>query len=512
VSADPPAQEEQERERAPEATPDLGEAAAHGVRWSAISRPTIELLQLASMIVLARLVVPAEFGRFAIATIAIEVASLIVGAGLGNALVQRRTADRAHLQAGSALALSIGAAMTIATFAVAMLVVGPLFGHRTGELAVLLSPICLISAIGTVPMALLRRGMRFRRLSEIEIASTAARVGISVVLALAGMSGEALVLGVLGGWVTTAGLASLSAPSPFPRFSKDAVRDLLSFALPMSLVSLTWVGFSNVDYAVIGARLGPIQTGLYFRAYTVAVEYQSKLGVVMSQVGFPVLSRSAGPEQTAHMHRQMVRTLTIVLFPLLVLLAVSAPTLVPFVFGSDWSTAAAPVQVLALGGAATVLIDAAGTVLLANGRPRSLLIFGAGHFVTYGVAVFLISPLGITAIAAAAAVVHSIFVVVSYFLIREGSQETVVRRLWEDIRPAVVASVGLAAAAVPTNWALERADAPAIPYLLGLTLVGGVAYLLVLKVGFAAVWSTQRRIVLRVIPRRSRVRPAPQGA
>ena len=36
--------------------------------------------------------------------------------------------------------------------------------------------------------------------------------------------------------------------------------------------SISWVGFSNVDYAIIGARLGALRTGLYFRAYTLAVE------------------------------------------------------------------------------------------------------------------------------------------------------------------------------------------------------------------------------------------------
>jgi O-antigen/teichoic acid export membrane protein len=55
----------------------------------------------------------------------------------------------------------------------------------------------------------------------------------------------------------------------------------------VSLASISWVGFSNVDYAIIGARLGALQTGLYFRAYTLAVESQSKLGIVMNRVGFP---------------------------------------------------------------------------------------------------------------------------------------------------------------------------------------------------------------------------------
>ncbi len=60
---------------------ELRDAAAHGVRWSAIARPTVEILQLGSIVILARLIVPAEFGRYAIALIAQEVAYLMVAGG-----------------------------------------------------------------------------------------------------------------------------------------------------------------------------------------------------------------------------------------------------------------------------------------------------------------------------------------------------------------------------------------------------------------------------------------------
>jgi PST family polysaccharide transporter len=274
----------------------------------------------------------------------------------------------------------------------------------------------------------------------------------------------------------------------------------------MSLASLTWVGFSNVDYAVIGARLGPAQTGLYFRAYTIAVEYQSKLGAVMSQIGFPVLSRTSSNQHMDYLHRQMVRLLTIALFPLLVLLAITAPTLVPFVFGSDWSAASTPVQILALGGAATVLIDAAGTVLMASGRPRAVLAFGAGHFLTYGLAVLLVAPLGITAVAVAAGVVHSGFVVVSYFLIRKGMSHNFMRRLWDDVAPATVCSIGMAAVTVPVSLGLTAAGLPALAWMLAVGLIGAVTYLLVLRLCFAGVWAAQQAIFNRIVPQRLRRR------
>jgi lipopolysaccharide exporter len=487
---------------------ELREAAAHGVRWSAIARPMIEVIQLGSIVILARLIVPAEFGRYAIALITQEVAYVIVAGGLSAALVQRKTLREEHLQSGMALGLILGLALTGLSLVAASLIVTPIFGGRTALFVRLLAPLCLLSALSTVPMATLRRRLAFRRLSVIEVLSTVARVAVCIGLALAGLSGEALVIGVLAGSLTATVATWISAPPPRPRLDATASRELLDYGLPASLASISWVGFSNVDYAIIGARLGAFQTGLYFRAYTLAVEYQSKVGIVMGQVGFPVLARTSSPGELALMHRKMVRLLTIVLFPLLVLLAIGAPVLVPFLFGPRWHGAVVPTQVLALGGASTVVINAAGTVLMATGRARALLGYGLAHFIAYGLTVFLVVPLGIVAVAIDAAVVHTLFLIVAYVLLLRGSAERPMHRLWDDIAPAFVSSLGLVVVALPASFALTAARIPAFLWLAALGLLSMPPYLLALRFCFPAAWRSQRSVLQRILPERLRRRGA----
>jgi lipopolysaccharide exporter len=479
---------------------ELRTAAAHGLRWSAIARPSTEVIQLVSIVVLARLIVPAEFGRFAIALIAQEVAYVIVAGGLSGALVQRKTIGREHLQAGMALGLIAGLALAGLTLVAASLIVTPIFGARTALFVRLMAPLCLVSALSTVPTATLQRRMSFRRLSEVEILGALVRLVVCVGLALAGLSGEALVLGVLAGSVTGAAIVWLSAPPPPPRLHRAAARELLSYGLPASLATVSWVGFSNVDYAIIGARLGALQTGLYFRAYTVAVEYQSKVAMVMGQVGFPVLARTHSAAELTRMYRQMVRVLTITLFPLLVLLAIAAPVAVPFLFGPRWTAAVVPVQILALGGASTLVINAVGTVLMATGRARALLGYGLSHFIAYGLTVFLVVPLGIVAVAVDAAVVHTLFLLVAYALMLRGSSERPLRRLWDDIAPATVSCAGLVAVALPASLALTATHAPAVVWLAALGLTALPSYLLTLRVCFPATWRAQLAVVERVLP------------
>jgi lipopolysaccharide exporter len=490
-------------------TPDLREAGVHGLRWTAMARTAVEVVLMASMILLARLISPAEFGHFAVAIIAQELALVITAEGIGTALVQRATVDREHLQAGLWMAVVVGLVLGILTLVAASLVVVPLFGARTAELVRLTTPLFLISAAGTVPMALLRRRLAFRRLGMIDVATSVMRVVASVALAIAGLEGEALVFGGIAAGLTTTVMAWASAPAPPPRMRLSAARDIMGYGLPASIASISWVGFRNCDYAIVSARLGAVQAGYYFRAYMLAVEYQKKISIVMGQVGLPVLARS-GAEMSV-LRGQMVRLLAILTFPLLAVLTITAPELVPWLFGAEWAPAVVPMQILAVGGASTLVIDAVGVALMASGRPRALLGFGVGHFAVYALAVLFASRFGLAGVAAAASIVHTAFLGVAYVLMFHGTSERPLRTMWADIGPATGSCVGLVAVAVPATIGLSAAGTPAFVQLAVVTPAAIGAYAATLRVWFPAAWSdvvAVARRVLPAVPRRIRMRRA----
>ena len=260
------------------------------------------------------------------------------------------------------------------------------------------------------------------------------------------------------------------------------------------------------------ARLGAVQAGLYFRAYTLSVEYQKKISGVMASVGFPVLARTRSSEDMGTLRGQMVSLLTVLLFPCLALLAVLAPVAVPWVFGSDWEAAVAPTQVLAIGGAAVIVIDAAGTTLMAAARPRAVLGFGWAHFVVYAIAVFFTAPLGLTAVAASAAAVHTGFVFVAYGLMYEGARKYVFARVWADVAPAVCCCAALVAVALPASVALTTINAPALPHLTAVTVAGVFAYGVVLRTFFASTWRTLGSFATHLLPSKLRRRPPASAA
>jgi lipopolysaccharide exporter len=484
----------------------LREATVSGLRWISVGRTIVELMMMGSLVVLARLIPPAAFGPYAVAVVVQELAIGIQGQGVSSALVQRPTADREHLQAGQALGLSTGLVLTGLTYLAASVLVEPIFGAPTATLVALSSPLFVVYAIGTVPFAILRRRFDFRRLSILDVANTSVRLGVSIGLAVAGLGAKSLVLAALAGGVAFSAGAWCSAPPPLPRFRRGPVRDLLGYGLSASLASISWVGFRNCDYAIIAARVGTLQSGIYFRAYTLAIEYQRKISDVMVTVAFPILARTADQEQLHVLRGQMVRVLTATLFPMLTLLAVLAPVLVPWLLGAAWVPAVMPTQILAIGGASTLVIDTTGVVFMASGRSRAMLMFGVAHFAVYGVVVWFVAPYGINQVAIVATVVHTAFVFVSYALMMRGSLSAALRQVRTDVAPAALSSVALAAVAVPSSIGLSAAHTPAFIQLALVTGAGLVAFLATLRLAFRPTWRDLVSTIVGVMPTRQRAR------
>src|SRR5436190_24249499 len=112
----------------------LKEATLSGVRWVSLARIISELIAFGTMVALARLIAPSQFGEFAIAAVVTEIALTISGEGIGTALVQRRVVERRHLQAGLFMSICIGLVLGVAAFLTAPLIFTPLFGSGTTAL------------------------------------------------------------------------------------------------------------------------------------------------------------------------------------------------------------------------------------------------------------------------------------------------------------------------------------------------------------------------------------------
>lgn len=482
---------------------ELTEATASGLRWIAFARIGTEVLLMGSMVVLAHLVSPKAFGMFAIAVIVQEIAMNVPSEGVGSAIVQRASITRAHLQAGQALSIAIGVVLAAITLALAATVVEPVFGSGTAELIVLTSPFFVIGALMAAPMGILRRRLDFRLLSILDLVQSSVRSVTSIVLAAAfGLQAPSLVLGALAAQLVVLLVTCAAARPPLPRWRRAEVADLLPYGGAAGAAAIAWTGFRNADYAVVGARLGAAQAGFYWRGFQLAVEYQRKLTSVMTQIGFPVLARAQSTDDMLVLRARMVQLLTVTMFPALVLLVILAPVLVPWLFGAEWAPAVLATQILTGAGVATLMIDQVGAVLMAAGRTRTMLTYGIAHFVVYVVAVVVAAPHGIAWVAGAAVGSHGIFLWIAYWLMLQDRPEGAWRTLWLDVSACALPCAALTAACVPLDQLLQRADVPAPIIVAVVSAVGGVVYLVVLRLTARDAWSDVMALIRRLVPSR----------
>ena len=480
---------------------ELKAAAVSGVRWASVARLTAETSAFATTVVLAHLLPPAEVGHAAVALIVNALAVILVWDGLGVPLVQRKRIDRHHLEGTLAISLVAGGALSAAVLLLAP-ATAPLFGDRTADLLQLMSPVLLLAGLGVVPQSVLQRRLAFKQTSIIEATSVVIGSSAGVALAVAGLDGEAMVLGALTKMFVSVLLLNLTVTSWWPRWRGRSSGELLRFGAPTALASFAYQGLRNVDYAIIGAQLNAAAVGFYYRAFQLGVDYQGKISAIMLRLALPLYSRSGSADDMRRLRGRIVRVHAAVIFPLLTTFVALAPVLVPWLFGAKWEPAVVPAQILAVAGMANAVGAGTGPLILAAGHPRALLRFNLGALVVYVVAVYLAAPFGLTAVSVAVGGVYLVVLMLGgHYLLLDRLAGIPLRRLLHDVGPAAVSSAGLLAVAVPAVQLLEGWHVPALVLLPVAGALGLAVYLVLLSRFFAGAWRDLAMLVAGVVRR-----------
>ena len=143
----------------------LQRRAARGTLWAMVDNWGRQLLQLVVFVVLARLLVPDDFGLVALAVVFVALATLFVDQGLGDAIIQRPTLTREHIDTAFWAALTLGAGLTVAGVVLAVPIAALLNEPRLEPVLQALSATFLLTGFAAIPTGVLRREMRFRSLA-----------------------------------------------------------------------------------------------------------------------------------------------------------------------------------------------------------------------------------------------------------------------------------------------------------------------------------------------------------
>ena len=329
-----------------------------GVAWVSAAKWSAQLVGWASTILVARILTPADYGLLTMASVFFGIVFILSEFGVGTAVITLRELPDSELSQLNAFSLLLGLGGTLLAAAMAY-PLGLFF--RASELppvVVVLGLSFLISSFQTVPLALMRRELRFRRLALIDVIRGLVVPAVTLVGALAGLRYWALALGSVVGALITTGLALSLRPLPFSWPHLKGLKPALSFSRDILVGRLAWIIFQDGDFAVAGRRLGQAAVGDYSLAWTLATSPIEKVTMVLSDVT-PSLFSAVQHDRPAlkRYFLNISEVLCLATFPASVGMALVSHDLVSVVLGPKWVGATLPLAILALyAGARSVTI------------------------------------------------------------------------------------------------------------------------------------------------------------
>ena len=435
-------------------------------------------IQLGTLVILSRLLPPQTFGLLAMIAALTEILEQIKDFGLSSATIQRTDITHEQVSALFWINSAIGVAVALALFAGAPYLADFYGQPELTEITRWLALAFFISGATTQHWALLRRQMRFRTVASIDVGAEIFGMATAVVAALAGAGIWALVAQRLASSAAVM-LATWSTSHWRPGWPRRCagLKSLLVFGGSMTGHGIIHILVRNIDQVLIGWYWGPLQLGLYERAYKLLMSPTNTVTVPLYSVGMPALSRlQEDPERYRRTYLLLSEKLAMLSVPAAALMIATADWIVALLLGTQWHDAA---PILAWLGVAAALMPVAvttGLLFVTQDRTPELLKFGMLG-ATIGIAAILIGlPFGPVGVAASFALSTTFVRVPICFWLAGRKGPVTVADLFASISPSVVAGCAVFAAVFAfRHLAPVQSASPIVALLLCACVTLGVA-------------------------------------
>ncbi len=485
----------------------LSSQTVRGLKWTYTATVVNGLLQVGMTAVMSRLLTPHAFGLVAMAGVFLRFGTYFAQMGVGSAIIQKKTISEDEIRVAFSWSVSLGLLFSLLCFAAA-----PLSNliFRDPELVPVVQVLgCSFCIMGfsTTATGLLRRDMRFRETSIIDITSYICGYAlVGVACALNGMGVWSLIAATLTQSLVVAVMSLFMVRHPVrPLFSRKLAHDLYGFGSRVSAVSFLEFLSSNLDTLTIGRFLGANALGLYNRAFMLVNLPMQYFATSFSRVLFPGFSRIQDDKRRLQqVYLTSILALSGFLLPISLGMAVAARPIVLTILGPQWGEAIPILQLLAVAAPFTLLSHIGGVLCEATARLRAKIFMQIGYLTLLAVLYTMFIAWGTWGIALAgvigAAALNATYgIVVSRLLALRLSR--VVRVYIPALFVAAMVSGGIYLA---TSWAGALAVKPLWTLILSV-LTGGVALAAGILMG------PGRPIAIAVLDRLHRAGVYPKG-
>ena len=329
----------------------LGDKAVRGIVWTGLERLATTFGRVAVGIVMARLLVPADYGLVGMIIIFISLGDAIVDSGFSVALIQCRDRDESDWTTAFCANL-IFAAMAYATIFFAAPSVSAFYGEP------LLVPILrvlgvtlLVNGLCTVQITRLAVNLRFRAQTFAALISLAVSTAVGLTLAWKGCGPWSIVGQMVSGSMSGGVMVWLMARwLPSAPFSSRSFKRLFGFGSRHLGTSVLNTLYVNMYSVVAGKAFGAVEIGYLGRAANFAVVPADVMAGTVSKVGYPILSKMQDEKTRLSAACAKLATMpAFALLPCLVAIAATAEPSVRVLLGDKWLEAAPLIKVLCAG-------------------------------------------------------------------------------------------------------------------------------------------------------------------
>jgi O-antigen/teichoic acid export membrane protein len=444
----------------------VGSIARRALGWSFLNNFVGRAGTLLVGIVLARLLVPEDYGIYAVALVALNAVLSVNELGVSLAVV-RWPGDVDRI-APTVVSLSLGssAVLWLGCFVLSPVVCRALQApEATGVLRVLTLSV-LIDAVTAVPAALMTRAFRQRERMIVDTAGLLVSSAAAVGFALAGLGAWALAISLILGNLANSLFVLWYTPRwHAPGFQKDVARELLAFGLPLAAASLVIFGLLNVDYVIVGGLLGPTALGFYLLAFNLSAWPVNIISAPIRRVSMPAFARlheSADGASAAYLRACLL--VLLVTAPISLLIAVFARPMIEFVYGDRWLESAAVLPWLMVLATVRVLSELTYDFFVALGRSRVNLVIQIAWLVGLVPALVIGARQGgIVGVGIGHAAIGLLLVLPAYAVALRSSQVSVLQLAAPLLRP----SIGLLVAAAIGIGSLRLVDSDPLVLVVG---------------------------------------------
>jgi lipopolysaccharide exporter len=339
--------------------------------WIAFSTFSKRFFALLSNLILARLLLPEDFGIISLAYVFWSFITLFTQNSTGLFIIYKGTSDPRYLNTTYTISIILGSIFAVALSLASPLIAGFLNEPDLSGLLVAYAFNLLLSSVYYVYEGILVRRMQYLELSKVTLLASVARLVLTALAALSGLRYWSFAVGDFSFWVVAYFLARNYSEIRLRLQIVPEVRDeVLSYCLGAVGSSFGFYANLNLDNFVVGKVLGSTSLGFYSLGYQLTTALSKVINPVINQLGTPFFAQLPDEEQQKQSLLTVVEQTAFLVAPLHGLLyLVLDRSFISLIFGEQWISVADVIPGLLICSFFRVVNNPLKSMLSAKGRP-----------------------------------------------------------------------------------------------------------------------------------------------